>query len=68
MADETRAKLMLQLRLINDAQERGATWASIAKTLGYSSGKAAKNDVKKTARRLEKLLRIEAEGATRGND
>lgn len=66
--DPTRAKLLLQLRLINEAQEHGATWASIAQALGYSSGKAIKNDVKKMARRLERLLRAEAEKVTHGHD
>jgi hypothetical protein len=61
-SDQERAELMLRLRLINDAQERGATWAGIATALGYPNGKAAKNDVKKTARQLERLLRAEAEG------
>lgn len=63
-----RARLMLQLRLINEAQERGATWSSIAEALGYRDGKAAKNDVKKTARRLERLLRAEAERMTNGDN
>lgn len=67
-SDQERAEIMLRLRLINDAQERGATWAGIASALGYSDGKAAKNDVKKTARRLEKLLRTEAEKVTDGHE
>lgn len=66
--DSSRMKLMLQLRLINDAQERGATWASIAKALGYADGKAVKNDVKKIARRLERELRAEATGGAHGDD
>ncbi len=66
--DPVRAQLLLRLRLINDAQERGATWASIAEALGYPSAKAAKNDVKKAARRLERLLRAEGERVTHGHD
>lgn len=66
--DSDRAKLFLQLRLINEAQQRGATWASLAKALGYADGKAVKNDVKKIARRLERTLRAEAEGAANGHD
>lgn len=66
--DPERAQLLLRLRLINDAQERGATWSSIAQALGYTDGKAAKNDVKKTARRLERLLRAEGERVTHGHD
>jgi hypothetical protein len=53
---------MLALRMINDAQESGATWAIIAEALGYPNAKAAKNDVKKVARRLEKALRKEVAG------
>ena len=65
--DQERAKLMLRLRLINDAQERGATWAGIAAALGYPNGKAVKNDVKKVARQLERTLRAESEAVTNGN-
>jgi hypothetical protein len=59
--------VMLRLRLINDAQERGATWAELARALGYPSAKAAKNDVKKTARHLERQLRARAEGVNGGH-
>lgn len=62
----SRDELMLRLRLINDAQERGATWAGIAQALGYVSAKAAKNDVKKKARQLERELR--KEGGTHGDN
>lgn len=54
-----RDELMLRLRLINDAQERGATWSQIADALGYASAKALKNEVKVTARRLQRELRAE---------
>lgn len=55
---------LLTLRLINDAQERGATWADVARTLGLVSGKDAKNQAKRAARRLERALRRgEGEGA-----
>lgn len=47
---------MLTLRLINDAQERGATWADVARTLGLTSGKDAKNQTKRAARRLQRAL------------
>jgi transposase-like protein len=57
---------MLKLRLINDAQERGATWAEIARALGYASAKALKNEVKVTARRLQRELWAEAETGVTG--
>ncbi len=66
MIETERDRLMIRLRLINDAQERGSTWGDIAKALGYPSSKAAKNDVKKSARRLERLLRAEAQGRLKG--
>lgn len=61
LSDNDRHELFIKLRLINDAQERGATWADIAKALGYSDAKAAKNDIKNSAKRLERLLRSEAQ-------
>jgi len=61
-----RDELMLKLRLINDAQERGATWAEIARALGYASAKALKNEVKVTARRLQRELWAEAETGVTG--
>ena len=54
-------ELLVALRLINDAQEQGSTWADIATAFGYPDAKAAKNDVKDMARRLERRLRAEAE-------
>jgi len=63
-----REELMLKLRLINDAQERGATWAEIAKALGYASAKALKNEVKVAARRLQRELWAEAETVSGGVD
>lgn len=58
-----REELILKLRLIHDAQERGASWAQLAAALGYASAKALKNDVKVTARRLQRELWAEAEVA-----
>lgn len=61
-----RDELMLKLRLINDAQERGATWAQIASALGYASAKALKNEVKVAARRLQRELWAETAGEVAG--
>lgn len=61
-----RDELALKLRLINDAQERGATWAEIARALGYASAKALKNEVKVTARRLQRELWAENEAGVTG--
>lgn len=51
----------LRLRMIALAQERGLTWAQIAKSLGVRDGKTLKNDTKALARRLERQLRAEAQ-------
>jgi len=61
-----REELMLKLRLINDAQERGATWAEIAAALGYASAKALKNEMKVAARRLQRELWAENEAGVAG--
>lgn len=50
----------LRLRMIALAQERGLTWAQIAKSLGVRDGKTLKNDTKALARQLERQLRAEA--------
>lgn len=55
-----REELMLKLRLVNDAQERGASWAQIAAVLGYASAKQLKNEVKVAARHLQRELWAEA--------
>ncbi len=54
---------LLRLRMIALAQERGLSWASIAKSLGVKDGKTLKNDTKHLARRLERQLRNEAQKA-----
>lgn len=58
---DTRERDLLHLRMIDLAQQRGLTWAQIAKPLG-TDGKSLKNDTKKLARRLERQLRDEAQG------
>lgn len=56
-----RERDFLRLRLIDEALQRGTTWHEIAKGMGFSNAKAAKNETKKLARRYERILRREAE-------
>lgn len=60
-AEQQRDLDLLRLRLINEAQNRGATWHEIAKGMSFPDAKAAKNWTKKTARHYERVLRREAD-------
>lgn len=52
---------LLRLRMISLAQERGLSWAQIARSIGAKNGKTLKNETKHLARRLERQLRAEAQ-------
>lgn len=47
---------MLFLRLVAEAQRRGASWAQIGHALGLGDGKAAKRAVKRLARVTQRAL------------
>ena len=47
---------LLQLRMIAEAKNRGASWAQIAATLGAPDGKAAKAMAHKLAREAQRAV------------
>jgi hypothetical protein len=51
-------KAVLALKLIDQAQERGASWAVIARVLGIPSGKQAKKDVHALREQVKRAERL----------
>ena len=58
---------LLQLRMIAEAKNRGASWAQIAATLGAGSGKEAKAMAHKLAREAQRAV-ITRDLAAGGDD